>query len=108
MREIVGLYLNPPENNAVILYVDEKNPMQALECSQPMLPMDRAIGMRYARLPASPYDHAIRGTGHGQGDGDRTVPAASSHQEYWDFSREIEKNALRTGRPRDRGPLCHA
>ncbi|MHB8875454.1 MAG: IS630 family transposase [Myxococcaceae bacterium] len=38
-RDIVGLYLNPPEN-AVVLCVDEKSQIQALERSQPVLPMD--------------------------------------------------------------------
>ena len=39
LRDIVGLYLNPPEH-AVVLCVDEKSQCQALERSQPMLPMD--------------------------------------------------------------------
>src|SRR5438309_10711019 len=34
----VGLYLNPPEN-AVVLCVDEKSQIQALERTQPMLPI---------------------------------------------------------------------
>ena len=38
MLNIVGLYLNPPEN-AVILCVDEKTQIQALDRSQPELPM---------------------------------------------------------------------
>jgi transposase len=38
-RDIVGLYLNPPEN-AVVLCVDEKTQVQALERSQPVLPLD--------------------------------------------------------------------
>ena len=38
VRDIVGLYLNPPDN-AVVLCVDEKSQIQALERSQPMLPM---------------------------------------------------------------------
>src|SRR5690606_1549888 len=39
VRDIVGLYLNPP-NNAVVVCVDEKSQIQALERSQPVLPMD--------------------------------------------------------------------
>ena len=39
VRDIVGLYLSPPEN-AVVLCVDEKSQVQALERSQPVLPMD--------------------------------------------------------------------
>jgi putative transposase len=38
VRDIVGLYLNPPDH-AVVLCVDEKSQIQALERTQPMLPM---------------------------------------------------------------------
>lgn len=38
VRDVVGLYLNPPEN-AVVLSVDEKSQIQALDRTQPMLPM---------------------------------------------------------------------
>jgi putative transposase len=38
VRDIVGLYLNPPEH-AVVLCVDEKSQIQALERTQPVLPM---------------------------------------------------------------------
>lgn len=38
LRDIVGLYLNPPDN-ALVLCVDEKSQIQALERSQPVLPM---------------------------------------------------------------------
>jgi transposase len=40
VRDIVGLYINPPEKTrAVVLCVDEKSQVQALERSQPLLPM---------------------------------------------------------------------
>ena len=40
VRDIVGLYLNPPEQtHAIVLCVDEKSQVQALERSQPVLPM---------------------------------------------------------------------
>jgi transposase len=38
VRDIVGLYLAPPER-ALVLCVDEKTGMQALEPAQPVLPM---------------------------------------------------------------------
>jgi transposase len=38
VRDIVGLYLSPPENAAVFC-IDEKTAVQALERSQPLLPM---------------------------------------------------------------------
>lgn len=39
VRDIVGLYLNPPEK-ALVFSVDEKSQCQALERAQPVLPMD--------------------------------------------------------------------
>jgi len=39
IRDIVGLYMNPPANAAVFA-VDEKSQIQALERAQPLLPMD--------------------------------------------------------------------
>lgn len=39
VRDIVGLYMSPPDN-AVVLCVDEKSQIQALERAQPVLPMD--------------------------------------------------------------------
>lgn len=40
VRDIVGLYLNPPEQTrALVLCVDEKSQVQALERTQPLLPM---------------------------------------------------------------------
>jgi len=40
VRDVVGLYLNPPEQTrAVVLCVDEKSQVQALDRSQPVLPM---------------------------------------------------------------------
>lgn len=38
VRDVVGLYMSPPQN-AVVLCVDEKSQIQALERSQPVLPL---------------------------------------------------------------------
>jgi transposase len=38
VRDVVGLYVAPPER-AIVLCVDEKSQIQALDRSQPMLPM---------------------------------------------------------------------
>ncbi len=38
VRDIVGLYLNPPDH-AMVLCVDEKSQIQALERTQPLLPL---------------------------------------------------------------------
>jgi len=37
VRDIVGLYLNPPDH-ALVLCVDEKSQIQALDRTQPLLP----------------------------------------------------------------------
>jgi putative transposase len=50
MTEIVGLYLNPPEN-ALVLCVDEKTQIQALDRTQPELPMKSG----YARRQTATY-----------------------------------------------------
>lgn len=43
LEDIVGLYLNPPEH-ALVLCVDEKSQIQALDRTQPGLPMKRGRG----------------------------------------------------------------
>jgi putative transposase len=47
VRDIAGLYLNPPDK-ALVLCVDEKSQIQALDRTQPMLP----IGLGYALHPS--------------------------------------------------------
>ena len=55
VRDIVGLYLDPP-TNALVLCVDEKSQCQALERSQPALPM----GLGY--LEGYTHDYLRHGT----------------------------------------------
>lgn len=45
LADVVGLYLNPPEN-AIVLCVDEKSQIQALERMQPILPLREGIPER--------------------------------------------------------------
>ena len=45
LEDIVGLYLNPPEN-AIVLCSDEKSQVQALEGAQPILPLRPGIPER--------------------------------------------------------------
>jgi transposase len=42
LRDVVGLYMSPPEN-AIVLCIDEKTQIQALERSQPVLPILRNV-----------------------------------------------------------------
>ncbi len=41
LRDVVGLYVNPPEH-AIVLSIDEKSQIQALDRTQPRLPMKKA------------------------------------------------------------------
>ena len=55
VRDIVGLYLNPPDH-ALVLCVDEKSQCQALERTQPVLPM----GLGY--VEGITHDYVRHGT----------------------------------------------
>jgi transposase len=55
VRDIVGLYLSPPAN-AVVLCVDEKSQIQALERTQPLLPL------RPGQPERRTHDYARHGT----------------------------------------------
>ncbi len=55
VRDVVGLYLNPPDH-ALVLCVDEKSQVQALERTQPVLPM----GLGY--LEGVTHDYYRHGT----------------------------------------------
>ena len=43
LKEVVGLYINPPDH-AVVLSIDEKSQIQALDRTQPGLPMKKECG----------------------------------------------------------------
>ena len=45
LRDVVGLYLNPPQH-ALVLSVDEKSQIQALDRTQPLLPLRPGIPAR--------------------------------------------------------------
>jgi putative transposase len=92
LRAVVGLYLNPPDN-ALVLCVDEKSQVQALERTQPMLP----LGLGYVQ--GITHDYKRHGT--------TTLFAALDvqsgtvltdckprhrHQEFLSFLRTIEQN----------------
>src|SRR3954464_15338252 len=55
VRDIVGLYMNPP-NHALVFCVDEKTQIQALDRTQPMLPM------RPGQLERRTHDYKRHGT----------------------------------------------
>jgi Homeodomain-like domain len=59
-RDVVGLYLDPPAHS-LVLSVDEKSQIQALERTQPGLPMKKGRANHDPRLYPQRHDHAVRG-----------------------------------------------
>ena len=90
VRDIVGLYLDPPER-AAVLCVDEKSQIQALDRTQPILPMRPGIAERrthdYERHGTTSLFAAYNVvTGHVTGQMHRRHRA----QEFGQFLRRIE------------------
>jgi len=90
LRDVVGLYLDPPEN-AIVLCVDEKSQCQALERTQPMLPM----GLGY--VEGVTHDYIRHGTttlfaALNVLDGEVLTECKPRHrhQEFLSFLRHIE------------------
>jgi transposase len=55
VRDVVGLYLSPPDQ-AIVLCVDEKSQVQALDRTQPLLPLEPGQAERHT------HDYARHGT----------------------------------------------
>ncbi len=55
VRDVVGLYMNPPDR-AIVLCIDEKSQIQALDRTQPLLPMQPGQTERRT------HDYARHGT----------------------------------------------
>jgi len=92
VRDVVGLYLHPPEK-ALVLCVDEKSQCQALERTQPMLPM----GLGY--LEGVTHDYVRHGTTTlfaaldiAGGEVLTRCQPYHRHQEFLGFLRQIEAN----------------
>ena len=90
VRDVVGLYLNPPDH-AIVLGVDEKSQIQALDRTQPLLP----LGLGYVEGVTHDY---VR---HGTTTLFEALDLASGrvltqckrrhrHQEFLQFLRHIE------------------
>ena len=90
VRDIVGLYLNPPDH-AIVLCVDEKSQIQALDRTQPMLPM----GLGY--VEGVTHDYVRHGTTTlfaaldiANGEVITQCKARHRHQEFLAFLRHID------------------
>jgi transposase len=91
VTDICGLYLNPP-GNAIVLCVDEKSQIQALDRTVPILPMQEG---RIERRSHDYYRHGTTtlfaaldiATGHVTG----ALKARHRHQEFLAFLKQIER-----------------
>ena len=91
VRDVVGLYLNPPER-AVVLCVDEKSQIQALDRTAPILPMlpGRARA-RDPRLQAPRHDQPLRRAGRHHRQGHRPLHAATARSSSSSSCRRIDR-----------------
>jgi len=92
VRDIVGLYLNPPDK-AMVLCVDEKSQIQALDRTQPLLP----LGFGYAE--GVTHDYVRHGTTTlfaaldiASGQVLTCCKQRHRHQEYLKFLKHIDAN----------------
>jgi len=91
LRDVVGLYLNPPDN-AIVLCVDEKSQVQALQRTQPLLP----LGLGY--VEGVTHDYVRHGTttlfaalDYLSGAVIAQCKPRHRHQEFLGFLRTIDK-----------------
>jgi putative transposase len=92
VRDIVGLYLNPPDK-AMVLCVDEKSQIQALDRTQPVLPM----GLGY--VEGVTHDYVRHGTTTlfaaldiASGRVLTSCKRRHRHQEYLAFLKEVNES----------------
>jgi transposase len=91
IRDVVGLYLHPPEK-AVVLCVDEKPQIQALERTAPTLPV------RPGHLQGASFDYVRHGTTTlfaalevATGKVTEACTARHRHQEFLAFLRQVAR-----------------
>jgi transposase len=91
IKDVVGLYLNPPER-AIVLCVDEKSQIQALERTQPILPI------RPGLPESATHDYVRHGTATlfaalevATGKVTEQVFARHRHQEFLRFLKRVAK-----------------
>ena len=91
LRDIIGLYLNPPEH-AVVLCVDEKSSIQALDRSQPGLPLKKG---RAGTMTHDYKRHGVTTLFAALNVLDGTVISSCKkrhrHIEYLEFLRQIKR-----------------
>ncbi len=109
VRDIVGLYMNPPAH-AVVFCVDEKSQIQALDRTQPLLPMRPGTGRAAdARLQTARHDDAVCRAERQDGQAGHGVPSSSSLGRVSAVPRRDRRGgAKEVRRPPDHGQLRDA
>lgn len=92
LRDVIGVYLNPPEH-AIVLCVDEKSQIQALDRTQPGLPLKKG------RAETMTHDYKRHGVATLfaalnvlDGTVISSVKKRHRHQEYLEFLRQIKRS----------------
>ena len=92
LRDVIGLYLNPPEH-AVVLCVDEKSSIQALDRTQPGLPLKKG---RAGTMTHDYKRHGVTTLFAALNVLDGTIISSCKkrhrHSEYLQFLRQIKRN----------------
>ena len=96
--DVIGLYLNPPEK-ALVLCCDEKSQCQALERTQPGLPL--GVG----EIRTATHDYTRHGTvtlfaalDYLEGTVHRQFHQTHTHKEWLGFLKHLDANAQRVSR----------
>jgi transposase len=91
VTDVVGLYLAPPEN-AIVLSVDEKSQIQALDRAAPVLPLQPGLAERRS------HDYVRHGTSTlfaaleiATGKVTAAVKPRHRHQEFLAFCKQVER-----------------
>ena len=96
VRDVIGLYLHPPEN-AVVLCIDGKSPVQALQRTAPILPIMPGVPEKATHDYIQPQNH-----GHGTTTLFAALEVATGkivdsclprhrHQEFLRFLKQVAK-----------------
>jgi putative transposase len=92
VRDIVGIYLNPPDK-AMVLCVEEKTQIQAMDLTQPLLPMGlgyvEGVTHNYIRHGTTTLFAALDVA---TGEVITQCKPRHRHQEFLGFLRQIEKS----------------
>lgn len=95
LADVVALYLNPPEK-AVVVSIDEKSQIQALERTQPILPLREGLPERhthdYTRHGTTTLFTALRVM---EGKVQGKCYSKHTHAEFLDFLKKVDRTVPR-------------